>query len=99
MAVGNVNFESIKYKQQVLSKHALKRSAQRGISLSSVPLIKAFGEQTFDGHGALRYVMTDRAIKSLREVVGSTQKVDSLAGVYAVISVTDNTLITLAHLY
>lgn len=99
MSIGNANFESIARGKREFSKHALKRGCQRGISPMSVLLVKAFGEREFDGQGGIRYLMTSSAVADLRRVVGSTQKVDALAGVYAVVSATDETVITVGHRY
>jgi hypothetical protein len=41
--------------------------------------------------------MTSKAMENLRRVVGNGKKVDALAGVYAVVSATEPTIITLAH--
>jgi hypothetical protein len=99
MSNGNLGFESISHRKHVLSKHASKRASQRGISPMGVRLVKAFGEKEFDGRGGIRYLMTSSAISDLRRVVGSTQQVDALAGVYAVVSATDETVITVGHRY
>lgn len=99
MNLGNANFESIARAKREFSKHALKRGCQRGISPMSVRLVKAFGEREFDGQGGVRYLMTSSAVANLRRVVGSTQQVDALTGVYAVVSATDETVITVGHRY
>lgn len=57
----------------------------------------AFGEMEHDNRGGVRYLMTAKALENLRRVVGNSQKVDALAGVYAVVSATDPTIITVAH--
>ena len=41
--------------------------------------------------------MTAKALENLRRVVGNSPKVDALAGVYAVVSANDPTIITVAH--
>lgn len=51
MASGNWYFESKSTAKRQLSKHALKRGCQRGISELSVPLITAYGEKEHDGKG------------------------------------------------
>lgn len=50
-----------------------------------------------DNRGGIRYLMTNKALDNLRRVVGNSQKVEALAGVYAVVSATDSTIITVAH--
>lgn len=99
MAIGNANYLSASSAKREFSKHALKRGCQRGISPLSVRLVKAFGERKFDGMGGVLYLMTTAAINNLRQVVGSTQQVDALSGVYAVVSATDGTVITVGHRY
>jgi len=41
--------------------------------------------------------MTDDAMTVLRRAVGRSQQVDALAGVYAVVSAEDQTVITIGH--
>ncbi len=60
-------------------------------------LVLAYGQREFDGQGGIRYLMTADSIASLRRAVGHTQRVDALAGVYAVVSAEDSTLITVGH--
>jgi hypothetical protein len=97
MTTGNANFESNANVKRKLSKHAQKRCCQRGIPQLSLRLVTAFGEKEHDNMGAIRYLMTSNSIEDLRRVVGSTQQVDALKGVYAVVSATDNTVITVGH--
>lgn len=99
MSISNETYQSTSSAKREFSKHALKRGRQRGISALSVRLVKAFGEQEFDGMGGIRYFMTSSAVNNLRQVVGSTQQVDALTGVYAVVSATDDTVITVGHRY
>lgn len=99
MANGNACYEANALTKRKSSKHALKRGCQRGISPHSVRLITAFGEKEHDGKGGIRYLMTSNAIANLRRVVGSTQQVDALQGVYAVVSADEATVITVGHRY
>jgi hypothetical protein len=80
------------------SKHAEKRCQQRGISVASIPLIKAFGEFMYDGRGAIRYSMTKSAMEHLLLLCGRTAKLEALRGVYIVESISDFTIITVAHI-
>jgi hypothetical protein len=80
-----------------MSLHARKRGQQRGISAGNAALVVAFGEKEHDNRGGVRFLMTAKAMEHLRSVVGNSQKVDALAGVYAVVSATDPTIITVAH--
>lgn len=97
MAIGNAHIEPKSRMKRELSLHAQKRGCQRGIPPGSVNLVVAFGEPEYDNRGGIRYLMTDKALDSLRRVVGNSQKVEALAGVYAVVSATDSTIITVAH--
>lgn len=99
MAFSNLHYDSSARRKMEASKHAQKRCRQRGIGLDTVPLVLAFGRKEFDGKGGIRYVMTGESVASLRRVVGSTQQVDALAGVYAVVSTEDQTVITVGHRY
>ena len=99
MTQSNLAFEPTSLAKKTLSKHAQKRSAQRGISTQCLPLLLGFGEREYDGRGGIRYLMTADSINRLRGAVGTTQKVENLAGVYAVLSVEDQTVITLGHRY
>lgn len=82
-----------------LSRHAARRVRQRGFTDASVNLILAFGEKEFDGQGALRYLMTARAMAALSRAVGHTAQVEALQGAYAVLSVDGSTVITVGHRY
>ncbi len=95
----NIAFLSNSLNKRTMSKHAHKRGCQRGISELSLPLVLAFGEREFDGQGGIRYLMTANSVNSLRRVVGTTQQVEALAGVYAVLSTEDQTVITVGHRY
>lgn len=99
MAIGNAHYLPTSRTKRELSLHAHKRGYQRGISAASAALVVAFGEMEHDNHGGVRYLMTVKALEKLRSVVGNSQKVDALAGVYAVVSANDSTIITVAHRY
>jgi|AntAceMinimDraft_12_1070368.scaffolds.fasta_scaffold63385_2 hypothetical protein len=99
MVFSNAYIEPMARSKKELSIHAKKRISQRGISSLSVPLVKAFGQEEFDGRGGIRYLMTSSSIKNLCRVVGFTQKVDALEGVYIVVSAADGTVITVGHHY
>jgi hypothetical protein len=94
----NQQFESNSRRQAAgLSRHAGKRAQQRGIDKASVPLVVAYGSREFDGNGGIRYLMTKESMDLLRRAVGRSQQVDALAGVYAVVSAEDQTVITIGH--
>lgn len=97
MSVGNAQYLPTARMKREMSLHAQKRGCQRGISPGSAALVVAFGEKEHDNRGGFRFLMTAKAMEALRRVVGNSQKVDALAGVYAVVSATDPTIITVAH--
>jgi xanthine dehydrogenase molybdopterin-binding subunit B len=99
MFISNSYYEPASRKKRELSKHAQKRSQQRGIAEGSVKLVIAFGEREYDNQGCIRYLMTDKAVRDLCIVAGNTQQVQALKGVYAVLSTDGHTVITLAHRY
>jgi hypothetical protein len=96
MTYGNVQYERTQRKSQ-LSRHAAVRAQQRGINSASIPLVIAYGHKEFDGNGAIRDLMTTDAVASLQKAVGRTPQVEALAGVYAVVSVEDERVITVGH--
>lgn len=97
MTYSNFNYEPSRRRRATLSRHADKRAQQRGIAHASVPLVLAYGKREFDGRGGVRYLMTEDSVASLRRAVGTTQQVEALAGVYAVVSAVDETVITIGH--
>lgn len=97
MPVGNEHIELRSHMKREMSLHALKRGRQRGISTDSATLVMAFGEPEYDNRGGIRYLMTDKALNKLRKAVGSSQKLEALAGVYVVVSAADSNIITVAH--
>lgn len=99
MAHSNEGFEPVRRRRVAMSRHADKRAQQRGIDKGALPLLMAYGDSKYDGNGGIRYEMTNTALNNLRRVVGHTQQVEALAGVYAVVSVDDQTIITMGHRY
>jgi len=97
MTYGNHHYLAKRQLKAQLSRHADKRAQQRGIDQNAVQLVLAYGEREFDGQGGQRYLMTEKAMASLRRAVGKTPQVEALAGVYAVMSTEDPTVITLGH--
>jgi hypothetical protein len=97
MSYGNLNYESNRVHRSKFSKHAAARSQQRGISQVAVPLIKAYGEQEFDGNGGVRYLLTSRSVAKLERLLGHSQHLDALAGAYVVASAENGHIITLGH--
>ncbi len=97
VSYSNEGYQASSRRESRLSRHAEKRAQQRCISKASLPLVLAYGQREFDGKGGIRYLMTSDSIASLRQAVGHTQRVDALAGVYAVVSAEDSTVITVGH--
>jgi hypothetical protein len=98
----NCSFESSRYQRIVRGKasgHALKRIQQRGIPNGCVSLILAFGSQEHDGIGGIRYLMTASAMERVCSTLGKTKQILNLAGMYAVVSTGDSTVITVGHRY
>lgn len=82
-----------------LTRHAQKRSQQRGLNVDHAPIIEAFGDADHDGRGGIRYLMTDKAMSRLVRALGRNQSIDGLAGAYVVISADDGKVITIGHRY
>jgi hypothetical protein len=96
----NSCFESTKFKRAMMTRHAQKRSAQRGFNAASVELIRTFGERNYDGQGGIRCLMTQHSIERIGKAIGHSQKLDSLAGAYIVLSAEDDAVvITASHRY
>ncbi len=96
----NLGYESKKSQRASFSRHAQKRMAQRGFTDASVKLIQTFGERSFDSNGAIRCLMTRAAVEKVGCFLGRSQKLDSLAGAYVVLSADDaSTVITVSHRY
>lgn len=96
----NLSFESNKYKRAIMTRHAQKRSAQRGFNPDSVELIRTFGERSHDGQGGIRCLMTRACVERLGNVLGHSQRLDALAGAYVVLSAEDDAVvITASHRY
>jgi hypothetical protein len=99
VSYSNQAFESTRYRRASISHHADKRAQQRGIDKAVLPLLLAYGQREFDGKGCIRYMMTSDALDTLCRAVSRTKQVQALAGVYAVVSVEDQTVVTMGHRY
>jgi hypothetical protein len=96
----NLAFESNKFKRAIMTRHAQKRSAQRGFTQDSVELIRTFGERSHDGQGGVRCLMTRAAVERLGSVLGRSQRLEALTGAYVVLSADDEAIvITASHRY
>lgn len=92
----NRGVQSTRDRRASMSNHADKRAQLRGIDKAALPLLLAYGHREFGGRGGIRYLMTAESLEALSRAVGST-KVEALAGVYAVVSAVDQTVITMGH--
>ncbi|WP_145956426.1 DUF4258 domain-containing protein [Burkholderia pseudomallei] len=99
MSYDNRGFQSTRERRASMSNHADKRAQQRGIDKTALPLLLAYGQREFDGRGGIRYLMTSDALAALSRAVGRTKQVEALAGVYAIVSAEDQTVITMGHRY
>jgi hypothetical protein len=81
---------------RTMQKNMRDNAASTGAIL---PLLLAYGQREFDGKGCIRYLMTSDALDTLCRAVGRTKQVQALAGVYAVVSVEDRTVLTIGHRY
>ncbi|WP_152601657.1 hypothetical protein [Burkholderia paludis] len=99
MSYSNQVFESSRYHRASISHHADKGAQQRGIDKAILPLLLAYGQREFDGKGCIRYLMTSDALDMLCRAVVRTKQVQALAGVYAVDSVEDRTVLTIGRRY
>lgn len=97
MSYNNRGFQSTRERRVSMSNHADKRARQRGIDKTALPLLLAYGQREFDGRGGIRYLMTSDSLDALSRAVGRTKQVEALAGVYAVVSPEDQTVITMGH--
>lgn len=99
MSDTDFEFQSARSRRRPMSRHANKRAQQRGIDKAALPLLLAYGRREFDGKGGIRYLMTSDSLETLSRAVGRTKQVEALAGLYAVVSATDQTVITMGHRY
>jgi hypothetical protein len=102
MAQTNCTFQSARHERILRAKdslHASKRRQQRGINKDYIALILAFGDREYDGMGAVRHFMTEGAVQRLCATFGKTAQICALAGMYAVVSTLDDTVITVGHRY
>lgn len=99
MGYSNIGIKNKRFYAAAMSQHASKRAQQRGIDKTVLPLLLAYGQSEFDGNGGIRSLMTSDSVDSLCRAVGRTKQVEALAGLYAVVSAKDQTVITMGHRY
>lgn len=83
--------------QYKVSNHAKTRMQQRGITQDYLPLVLGYGQKEYDGRGGVRYFMSERSIKKLEKLFGPAQWLDKIRGVYAVVNVGNDAVLTVAH--
>lgn len=99
-SASNLYYEPNTRRKIELSRHAAKRARQRAIGHDCLPLILAYGERSHDGRGGVRYVLTERSMATLGRALGHSQRLDALAGCYAIVDAeNEQTVITLGHRY
>ncbi|MBL0419735.1 hypothetical protein JI739_05165 [Ramlibacter sp. AW1] len=99
-SASNAQYDPLARRKIELSRHASKRASQRAITQDCVPLILAYGERSHDGRGGVRYLLTQRSMASLGRAIGHSQRLEALAGCYAVVdAANEQTVITLGHRY
>ncbi len=81
-----------------LSKHAIKRAQQRGISSQQVKLIMAFGQIRRVPGEAISYQFTKKSLMELEVVLKQgVQLLDKLKNKTIICNPTDDTVITCYH--
>jgi hypothetical protein len=96
----NFAFQSSRNQRVELTRHARVRAQKRGVAHHAVPLIKAFGERSYDHAGGIRFLMTAQSMRDLESAIGRSSKADELRGTYIVLSADDEaTVITVGHRY
>lgn len=98
MQHSNCGYEPTWEARATLTNHARWRGAQRAITPETVAVIREFGERSHDGRGGVLCMMTRRAVQRLVRAVGHSQRVDAIAGTYAVFSADgEDRVITVGH--
>lgn len=94
MMMNSRNVEAISY---VLTKHALERMQQRGISRFDVDMLFRFGS-TIYVHGAKAKIFDKRSIKKINSYLGKNAKsiIESHRNIYLLLS-ENNIVVTVAH--
>ncbi len=97
MTQTSLSLDPARFHPAVLTRHARKRSQQRGIPARAITLIRSYGERSHDGRGGVRYTMTGRAMDKLIRAIGRDQSIDRLGGCYVVQSLDAAAVITVGH--
>jgi len=96
----NAHYTPARRQKIEFSRHAARRSQQRAIPSEALPFLLAYGERGHDGRGGVRCMMTHTSLAAVARAVDHSQRLDSLAGAYAVVSADDErAVITVGHRY
>lgn len=79
----------------LLSEHARTRMHQRAIKPWMVEVALTYGEPIFDGHGCIRYTVTDKALENTPYEDNREQ----LRGLCVVVSLSDGAIVTVEWVY
>lgn len=80
-------------------RHAASRAQQRGIPPLVEQWLEEFGEEAYDGHGAVVRYFSRSSVRSLERAFGRApvRKLAEYLGAYKVDSSRDGSLITIGH--
>ena len=81
------------------SQHAAKRAQQRGIPPLIDEWLDSYGEQMYDGRGALVLYFSKKSIRQMERAYGSSpvRKLSEWHDAYKVVNTYDGTTITIGH--
>lgn len=94
----NVHYQPSAFDRITRSKHASRQAQRRAIPIACHPLLKTYGQQSHDGKGGIRYLMTARSMAQLIKAVGYTKRLEALVGCYLVVAADNpDRVITVGH--
>lgn len=79
----------------LLSEHARKRMHQRAIKPWMVEVALNYGEEVFDGHGCVRFIVTDRTLKN----TPYESEREKLRGLCVVVDMSEGSVVTVEWVY
>ena len=85
--------------EPVVSTHAAIRAKQRGIPPLIEQWLDEFGEEDYDGRGAVRFFFSRRSIRAMERAFGRRpgRRMSEFLDAYKVESVSDGQVITVGH--
>jgi hypothetical protein len=85
--------------ERTMSKHALIRAKDRGIPPLIEQWLDEFGEEDYDGRGAVRFFFSRRSIRAMERAFGRrpVRRMSEYLDAYKVESVSDGQVITIGH--